>query len=75
MAIPGLPWWLNGIESALAMQGTQVPTLVQEDPTCLGETKATKVLQNYRSPPTLGPVLCNKRSHHQEKTLHNATRE
>ena len=49
MAIPGLPWWLTGTESALTMQGTRVPALVQEDPTCLGATKP--VLHNYRSPP------------------------
>ena len=35
----GLPWWLR-IQSA--KQGTQVQSLVWEDPTCCGATKLTR---------------------------------
>ena len=72
----------------LPMQGTQVWSLVQEDPTCRGATKPMH--HNYwactlepRShnywahvpqllkPARLEPVLCNKRSHHNEKPTHH----
>ena len=52
----------------LPMQETQVPSLIQEDPTCLGGTKpfATiiePVLEpgsgKYRNPHTLEPILGN----------------
>ena len=39
----------------LPIQGTWVQALAQEDPTCCGATK---------------PVLCNKRSHRNEKPAH-----
>ena len=47
------------------MQGTQVLSLVQEDSTCCGASKA-RVPQLLR-PMRLEPVLCNKRSHCNEK--------
>ena len=50
------------------MQGTRVPTLVQEDSTCEGETKPTH--HNYWSPHALEPVLRNKRSQRNEKPVH-----
>ena len=64
------------------MQGTGVRTLVQEDPTCRGATKPmshnywSHVLQllSPRAATTeaahLEPVLCNNRSHHNEKNMH-----
>ena len=59
----------------LSMQGTQVQSLVQEDPTCRRATKPVR--HNYRShvpqvlkPACLEPVLCNKGSHHNEKPMH-----
>ena len=42
------------VHNRLPMLGTQVPSLVWEDPTCLG---ATKPVSHARE-----PVLCNKRS-------------
>ena len=60
----------------LPMQGTQVRSLVQEDPTCCGATKS--VSHNYWArvpqllkPVRLEPVLRNKRSHHNEKPTHH----
>ena len=59
----------------LPMQGTQVRTLVQEDPTCLRATKPVR--HNYWAcapqllkPTHLEPVLCNNRSHCNEKPAH-----
>jgi len=62
------------------MQETQVWSLIQEYPTC---HRATKPMchdcwacapgfwnHNYWCPSTLEPVLCNKRSHHNEKPTH-----
>ena len=56
----------------LPMQGTQVRALVREDPTCHGATKPMR--HNYwprepqlLKPAHLEPMLCNKRSHHNEK--------
>ena len=49
------------------MQGTQAQPLVLEDPTHSGATKP--VPHNYLAH-TLEPVLCNKRSHHNEKPPH-----
>ena len=58
----------------LPMQGTRVRALVREDPTCHGATKT--VHHNYWAcvpqllkPERLEPMLCNKRSHHNEKPL------
>ena len=59
------------VKNCLPMQGTQVRSLVQEDPICCGTTKH----HNYWSPCTLEPVLCNKRSHHNEKPMHRGLRE
>ena len=50
------------------MQGTQVQSLVWEDPTCLKGAKA--VHHNYRSLCCLEPMLCNKRSHRSERPTH-----
>ena len=41
--------------------GDMVRSLVREDPTCLGASK----------PVYLEPMLCNKRSHLNEKPLHH----
>ena len=59
----------------LPMWGTQVWALVWEDSTCYGATKPVHhsyrahVLQLLKSK-CLEPVLCNKRSHHNEKPVH-----
>ena len=60
----------------LPMQGTWVWALVQEDLTCCGATKP--VCHNYWTrmpqllkPACLEPVLCNKRSHCNEKPTHH----
>ena len=60
----------------LPMQGTRVWALVREDPTCRGATKP--VCHNYWAcvlqllkPVCLKPVLCNKRSHHNDKPAHH----
>ena len=59
------------------MQGTQVRTLFQENSTCcrvaeLEDHSYSSSLEptshNYQCPRTLEPVLCNKRSHHNEKS-------
>ena len=52
----------------LAMQGTVVQSQVWEDPTCFGATKPEH--HNYRSLSAPEPVLCSKRSHHNEKPAH-----
>ena len=59
----------------LPTQGTQVQALVREDPTCCGATKP--VCHNYWAcepqllkPARLEPVLHNKRSHRNEKSMH-----
>ena len=52
----GLPWRFSGYKSCLPIKGTGVWSLVQEDPKCLGATK---------------PVLCNRRSQHNEKSAHH----
>ena len=41
----GLPWWCSGLRLHLPMQGTQIWSLVSEDPTCCGATKP--VHHNY----------------------------
>ena len=43
-------------------------SLVQEDSTSHGATQP--VCHSSRSPCTLGLVLCNKRSHHSENSVH-----
>ena len=57
-----LPWWLSGKESTYKWY------LVQEGPTCLGATKRTH--PNFWILWILEPALCNKRSHHSEKSEH-----
>ena len=61
----------------LPMQRTPVRALVQEDPTCRGATKP--VHHNYWActpqllkPACLEPVLRNKRSHRNEKSVHRS---
>ena len=51
----------------LPVQGTPVPSLVHEDPTCHGATKP--VFPNYWSLCALEPVLWNKRGHCNEKAV------
>jgi len=46
----------------LLRQGTQVQSLIQKDPTCHRITT---------EPGHLELVLCNNRSHHNEKPLHH----
>ena len=48
--------------------GTQVQSLVQEAPTCLGVIKT--ISHNSRSPRTLEHLFCNERSHHNEKPMY-----
>ena len=61
------------------MQGTWVPSLVQEDPNAAEQlspyaTTTEPALYSRRAtttePACLEPVLCNKRSHHNEKPAH-----
>ena len=54
----------------LQMQGTQVPPLVREDPTCHGATKPMRFTTT--EPSGLQPMLCNKRSHCNEKPSHHS---
>ena len=51
----------------VAMQGTRVRALVWEDPTCHGATKPVR--HNYWAC-ALEAMLCNKRTHHHEKSAH-----
>ena len=55
----------------LAMQGTQLLSLVLDDLTCLGATKP--VCHNCWAR-TLEPALCGKRSHCKEKAAHHSQR-
>ena len=50
--------WLR---MCLPMQGSQVQSLIREDPTWGRATKPVR--HNYSSPRVLEPVVCNKRSH------------
>ena len=52
----------------LTMQGTLVQSLAQEDPTCLW---ATKSVSQLLKPRRLKPVLCDKRSHCNEESMHH----
>ena len=70
----GLPWWSNGYDSCLPIQGTRVPSLIQEDSTY---HRATKPLpsRTYK-PQLLKPMhlelaLHNKRSHCSKKPAHH----
>ena len=72
-------WWFQWLRICLAMQGTQVRTLVQEDPTSHGATKlahhsysaSALELTSHNRPCALKSVLHNKRSHHSEKPEHH----
>ena len=64
------------VDIHLLMQVTWVPSLVQESSTCLRATKS--VCHNYLAhvlqllkPKLIEVVLCNKRSHHNEKPAHH----
>ena len=61
----GPPWWSNGWRAHLAMQGTSVWPLVQEDPTRHGATKP--VCRNYWAS-ALEPVSCQLLSQHAAAT-------
>ena len=52
----------------LPMQGKWVQSLVQEDPTCHG---ATKSMCHNSWGHVVEPMLCDKRSHHNEKPVHH----
>ena len=67
-ASPVVQW----VRIYLAMQGTPVQSLVQEDSTC--HRTAKPVHRNCCRPSALKPVLHNKRSHCHEKPA-TATRE
>ena len=75
--VRGLLWWLR---IGLPMQGTQVKSLVLEDSTCHGATKPISQLLSPHSracasqllkPEWLELVLCNKRSHYNEKPVYH----
>ena len=59
--------WLGML---LLMQGTWVPSLIQEDSTCL---RATKPIHHNYHDTCLEPVLGSKRSHRKEKPAHRDT--
>ena len=63
-----IKWFFQWLRAHLSMQWTQVWSLVQEDPTWYGTTKP--ICCYYWSLHTLEPELCNKRSHHNEKSTH-----
>ena len=71
MQTPGTSLVAQWLRVHLPMQGTRVRALAREDPTCRGATKP--VHHNYRAC-ALEPVLRNKRSHHNEKPTHTATK-
>ena len=61
----------------LPMQGTRIQPLVWEDSTCYMVSKPKLLSQHSRAckpqvlkPTHLEPVLCNKRSHHNDEPLH-----
>ena len=58
---------VQGLRIHLTMQGTWVRSLVQEDSTYC---KATKPVSHNYWACALKPVVCNKRSHCNEKPLH-----
>ena len=66
------------VKNPSPMQDTRVRSLVWEDPTCQGGTKPMHgnhwAWQPQRQKPTLEPVLCNKRSHCNEKPEHHNQR-
>ena len=76
----GTSMMVQWLKILLPMQGTWVRALVPEDPTCHRATKPVShnyqacalepMSPNYWSLRALEPVLCNKRSHHNEKPVH-----
>ena len=58
-----------------AMQRTWVRSLVWEDPTCCGAAKPVCHEYRVQALQYCKPVLCNKRSHHNEKPAHNTTEQ
>ena len=62
---------IQWLRICLPKQGTQVQSLVQEDSTCHGEPKPmpysywahSLMHHKHRSPRTLEPMFCNKKSH------------
>ena len=65
---PGTSLMVQGLRIHLPMQRTHVRSLVWEDPTC---QRATKVMCHNYGARTLELVLCNKRSHCNEKPRHH----
>ena len=74
------PFWtslvVQWLRICLPIQGTRVRPLVREDPTCRRATKPAT--HNYWArvpqllkPACLEPMLCNKRSHRNEKPVHH----
>ena len=65
---PGTSWWFSGWASACQCRGHEFEAWSGNwDPTCLGSN-------SYWSPYALESVLCNKRSHHNEKPVHHSWR-
>ena len=74
----GLPWWLSGKEDTWQCR-RHVQALIQEDLTCCRATKPVHLncwvctlepwSHNYGSLCALKPVLCNRRSHCNEKPV------
>ena len=58
------------LRSFLSVQGTWVQVLVREDSTCCRSSKPVHC--KYWSPSTLDPMMCNKRSHYNEKPMHHS---
>ena len=59
------------LRSFLSMQGTWVQVLVREDSACCRSSKPVHC--KYWSPSTLDPMMCNKRSHCNEKPVHHSS--
>ena len=80
-SLPGTSLVAQWLRIRLPMQGTWVRAVVQEDTTCHGVAKPVRVPQllslcsrarkpQLLKPAWLEPVLCNKRSHCNEKPVH-----
>ena len=70
--LPGACLVVQWLRIHLALQGTSVCSLVQEDPICLGAIKPMS--SNCCSPPVLEPMLCIKRRHCNERPEHRCWR-
>ena len=78
---------VHWLRICLAMQGTPVRSLVQEDPTCDGATEPVHQQSGAREPQLLslsaditeskclGTMLSNKRSHCNKKLVHTTREE